>query len=177
MPRRQSPKARTEQHLFLVRVFFGFAPLRETLLLFQEFFHSFHRPGTSQIVAVDNFPEKSRPRRRHPPQPITTHDLPRPRWSEPVSRVIAGSHAVWRQIPLPCQPIADGVGGTTCRASAPLGNRDRIRFPLGSIQIPDVRAVAIAAHTANHAALAGMCRLKSTKLWTSRPQQPMAAPT
>jgi len=36
--------------------------------------------------------------------------------------------------------------------------------------------VAIPARTANHAALAGMCKLKSKKLCTSMPQHPMAAP-
>src|SRR5262249_16893154 len=32
------------------------------------------------------------------------------------------------------------------------------------------------AEKANHAALAGMWRLKSAKLWQSRPQQPVLAP-
>jgi hypothetical protein len=38
-------KTREEQQLFFLSVFFDFAPLRETLLLFQEVFHTFWGAG------------------------------------------------------------------------------------------------------------------------------------
>ena len=63
------------------------------------------------------------------------------------------------------------------KPQAEMPNPVRLTHKLVRRIVPLGTHVAIAAHTANQAALAGMCKLKSIKLCTSSPQHPTAAPS
>jgi len=58
---------------------------------------------------------------------------------------------------------------------SPIANQQSAMKTWLSVAAEARAVVAIPARTANHAALAGMCKLKSKKLCTSIPQHPMAA--